>query len=147
MMARRQSKAGIVRAEIDGVEYNGDRRIGNAERFVFAMRKDRSATITVDANSPEMAEAIALDFWKSRRLGGRPKPTIIRRDALPPSSETAWKLDAVQDEIERAESIADEAKAARDELIQSGDDLRPGEAVGATGLTKGRIYQIRRDRS
>jgi hypothetical protein len=146
MTARRKPRAGIVRVKIDGVDDHGDRRIGNDERFVFAMRKDRTATITVDANSPEMAEALALDFWKSRRLGGRPRPTIIRRDTLPPPSETAWKLDAVQDEIERAEQIADEAKAVRDQLIRDGDDLRPGEAVGATGLTRGRISQIVRSR-
>jgi len=143
-VSRRSARPGIVRVSIDGVPDHQDRRIGNAERFVVAMRRDRTATITVDADTPEMAEALALDFWKSRRLGGRPSPMVLRRDALPPTSETAWSLSAIQDEIDRAETIAEDAKVERDRLIRKGRDLEPGEAEAATGLTRGRISQIRR---
>lgn len=143
-MSRRKARPGIVRVAIDGVADYQDRRIGNAERFTVAMKRDRSATVTVDADTPEMAEALALDFWKRNRLGGRPNPTVIRREILPPASDTAWALSAVQDEIDRAETIAEESKVERDRLIRKGRDLSPGEAEAATGLTRGRISQIRR---
>lgn len=144
MSRRRTPRPGIVRVSIEGVEDRQDRRIGNSERFVVALRKDRSATVTIDADTSEMAEALALDFWKSNRLGGRPTTTIIRRDALPPATEEAWRLSELQDEIERADTIAAEAKAARDELIREATDLGPTEVAAITGLTKGRIPQIRR---
>lgn len=144
MSRRRKARPGIARVAIKGVEDRADRRIGNAERFVVALRKDRSATVTVDADTPEMAEAIALDFWKSNRLGGRPSPTIIRRDPLPPPTEEAWAISAIQDEIERAETIAAESQAARDEMIRRSRDLRSVEVASITGLTKGRVSQIRR---
>ena len=144
MSKRRKSRPGIARVEIDGVDDRSDRRIGNAERFVVAMRRDRSATITVDADTPEMAEALALDFWKSNRLGGRPTPTIVRRDPLPEPTAAAWRLSELQDEIERADLISAEAKSARDALIRKSKSLGPTEVAAITGLTKGRIPQIRR---
>lgn len=144
MSRRKKARPGITRVEIDGVPDHQDRRIGNAERFVVAMKRDRSALIVVDADGPEMAEALALDFWKSQRLGGRPSPTIIRRDPLPPATESAWKLSDLQDEIDRADRIAADAKAARDELIRKAKELGPTEVAAITGLTKGRIPQIRK---
>jgi hypothetical protein len=144
MSRRRKARPGIARVAIPGVQEHHDRRIGNAERFVIAMRQDRSATITVDADTPEMAEALALDFWKSRRLGGRPTPTIIRRDTLPAPTASAWKLSELQDEIERADQISSESKLARDQLIRKADELGPTEVAAVTGLTKGRIPQIRK---
>jgi len=143
-VTRRKARPGIVRVAIDGFGDYQERRIGNAERFVVAMKRDRSATVTVDADTPEMAEALALDFWKKNRLGGRPTTTIVRRDPLPPPSDTAWALSAIQDEIERAETIAEESKVERDRLIRKGRDLEPGEAEAATGLTRSRVSQIRR---
>lgn len=145
MSKRRTPRPGIVRVEIDGVPDYRDRRIGNAERFVVAMKQDRSATITVDADTPEMAEALALDFWKSRRLGGRPRPFVVRRDPLPEPSDEAWTLAAYQDEIDRAEQIAAEVQDARDTLIRKAKGLRPIDAANVTGLTKGRISQILRE--
>lgn len=145
MSRRRKSRPGIARVEIEGVPDHRDRRIGNAERFVVALRQDRSATITVDADTPEMAEALALDFWKSRRLGGRPRPFVVRRDPLPPSSDEAWTLAGLQDEIDRAEQIIAEVQDARDELIRKSKDLRPVDSAEITGLTKGRISQICRE--
>lgn len=145
MTRRRKARPGIARVEIDGVPDYRDRRIGNAERFVVAMRQDRSATITVDADTPEMAEALALDFWKSRRLGGRPRPFIVRRDPLPEPSEEAWALLEVQDEVDRAGIIGAEAQEARDLLIRKTKSVRPVEAAAITGLTKGRISQILRE--
>ena len=144
MSRRKKARPGIVRVEIPGVAEHHDRRIGNAERFTIAMKQDRSALIVVDADTPEMAEALALDFWKSRRLGGRPNPSIIRRDPLPPPTESAWKLCELQDEIDRAEKIAVDAKSARDELIRKAVELGPTEVAAVTGLTKGRIPQIRK---
>lgn len=142
-MSRKNGKPGIARVQIDGVDDYSDRRIGNTERFVVAMRKDRSALITVDADTPEMAEALALNFWKSQRLGGRPSPTIVRRDPLAEAPEIAWKLSGVQDEIERADKILADAKSARDKLIRKAKRLGPTEIAAITGLTKGRIPQIR----
>lgn len=144
MSRRRKSRPGIARIQIEGAGDYHDRRIGCAERFTFAMTKDRSATIVVDADTPEMAEAIALDFWKTRRLGGRPTPTLIRRDPLPEPPESAWTLFDLQDEIERAETIGGEAKRARDEMIRSATELGPTEVAAVTGLTKSRIPQIRK---
>ena len=144
MSRRKKSRPGIASVSIEGVPDRADRRIGNAERFVVALRKDRSATVTVDADGPEMAEAIALDFWKSNRLGGRPTPTIIRRDPLPPPTEEAWRISALQDEIERAEQIAEETKVARDELIRRAAEVRSTDVAAITGLTKGRVSQIRK---
>jgi hypothetical protein len=141
---RRKSRPGIARVDIDGVPDYRERRIGNAERFVVALRQDRSATVTVDADTPEMAEALALDFWKSRRLGGRPRPMIVRRDPLPEPSEAAWSLSELQDEIDRAEAIAAEVQEARDQLIRKGR-VRPVDAADVTGLTRGRISQITRE--
>lgn len=145
MTRRKKSRPGIARVEIEGVKDHRDRRIGNSERFVVAMKQDRSATITVDADTPEMAEALALDFWRSRRLGGRPRPFILRRDPLPATSEDAWRLAALQDEIDRAEQIALEVQETRDALIRKTKDLRPVDAAEVTGLTKGRISQILRE--
>lgn len=146
-MSRRKSKPGIARISIEGVPDYSEQRIGNAERFTLAMRRDRSALITVDADTPEMAEALALNFWRSRRLGGRPSPTIVRRDPLPPPPDQAWEIAALQDEIERAERIADETKAKRDELIRASKKVvRPVQVAEVTGLTKGRISQILRSR-
>ena len=144
MSRRKKSRPGIVRVEIDGVDDRQDRRIGNAERFVVAMKRDRSALIVIDADTPEMAEALALDFWKSQRLGGRPSPTIVRRDPLPEPPESAWKLSDLQDEIDRADRIAADAKTARDQLIRKAKELGPTEIAAVTGLTKGRIPQIRK---
>ena len=143
MSRRRKARPGIARVEIEGVEDRHDRRIGNAERFVIAMNPDRSAVITVDADTPEMAEALAVDFWKSNQLRGRPKPTIIRRDELPQPTADAWKLSDLQDEIERADKISAEAKAARNELIRRAKHIGPTDIAAITGLTKGRIPQIR----
>ena len=145
MSRRKKPRPGIARVEIEGVPDHRDRRIGNAERFVVAMRQDRSATITVDADTPEMAEALALDFWKSRRLGGRPRPFVLRRDCLPEAGDDAWTLAALQDEIDRAEQIAAEVQGTRDDLIRKAKDLRPTDAAEVTGLTKGRISQILRE--
>lgn len=129
---------------IDGVNDYHDRRIGCAERFVVAMRRDGSATITVDADTPGMAEALALDFWRSRRLGGRPIPTVIRREVLPEPTEDAWRLSELQDEIDRAETIAGDTKRLRDDVIRAAVDLGPTDVAAITGLTKGRIPQIRK---
>jgi hypothetical protein len=142
---QRKPRPGIARVEIEGVPDHRDRRIGTAERFVVAMRQDRSALITVDADTPEMAEALALDFWKSRRLGGRPRPFVVSRTLLPEPSEEAWTLAAYQDEIDRAEQIAAEVQGARDALIRKAKGLRPIDAANVTGLTKGRISQILRE--
>lgn len=144
MSRRRKSRPGIARVQIEGIPDFHDRRIGCAERFTFAMTKDREKTITVDADTPEMAEALAVDFWKSRRLGGRPSPTLIRRDPLPEPPESAWTLFHLQDEIERADRIGEDAKRARDEMIRSATELGPTEIAAVTGLTKGRIPQIRK---
>ncbi len=145
MSKRKKSRPGIVRVDIDGVPDHRDRRIGNSERFVIALGSDRSATITVDADTPEMAEALALDFWKSRRLGPRPRPVVIRRDPLPEPSEEAWSLAALQDEIDRADAISAEMQEARDRLIRKARGLRPVDAAEVTGLTRGRISQIIRE--
>jgi hypothetical protein len=145
MTRRKKARPGIARVEIEGVLDYRDRRIGNAERFVVALRQDRSATITVDADTPEMAEALALDFWKSRRLGGRPRPFVVSRSLLPEPSEEAWTLSDLQDEIDRAEAIAAEVQEARDDLIRKSKGLRPIDAANVTGLTKGRISQILRE--
>ena len=145
-MSRRKPKPGIVRVQIDGVPEYHEQTVGNAERFTIAMRRDRSALLTVDADSPEMAESLALNFWRSRKLGGRPSPTIVRRDALPATPDEAWQIAALQEEIERAERIADDAKSRRDELIRkSAKTLRPVQIAEVTGLTKGRVSQILRN--
>lgn len=144
MSRRRTARPGIARVEIEGVDDYSDRRIGNAFRYVVEMRRDHSAKITVDADTPEMAEALALDFWKSRRLGGRPSPTIVKSEALPPVIKEAWGIAELQDEIDRADAIAIDAKEARDELIREATELGPTEVAAITGLTKGRIPQIRK---
>lgn len=142
-MSRRTPKPGIVRVKIDGVSDYSEQRIGNAERFTIAMRRDRSDVIVVDADTPEMAEALAVNFWRSNRLGGRPNSTIIQREILPPPPDEAWQIAALQDEIERAERIGEDTKAERDRLIRkSAKVLRPVQVAEVTGLTKSRISQI-----
>lgn len=142
-MSRRTPKPGIVRVKVDGVPDYTEQRIGNAERFTIAMRRDRSDVIVVDADTPEMAEALALNFWRSKRLGGRPNPTIIQREILPPPPDEAWQIAALQDEIERAEQIGEDTKAERDRLIRrSAKVIKPVQVAEVTGLTKSRISQI-----
>lgn len=145
MTDRKQARPGIVRVNIEGIPASyTERRVGNQERFVVAMRADHSSTITVDADSYEMAEALALDFWRSRRLGGRPRPTLLKRSKLPETSAAAWELSELQDEIERAEQIVQTVQERRDSLIREAPKLRPVEAAEITGLSKGRISQIQR---